>query len=447
MPLPPLRTATAYCRFFAYALALGSTAPLLSACSTDPPTRTEKTTPAKPAGATPAAAPLHVRFYLEYSGGMKGFMPRSTGATGQPTEFQTRVRGLVSEINGNPAVGEATYALTLTPRDGKVQHQPVAFNELKKVLQGDGPAPALGTEMPELLESVLSQPTAGQEVSILVSDFIYGPENRGKFSSFQEDIRDALAGASKQGLAVAVYGDTSAFRGNYFPAVKPAGGRPYRALAGDYVPYYLWVMGPPAQVAQFHERVWGAQAPAQQVFFGMEYPAPAYAVRLQPQLKPQGSALACTDGKTCHSVEAKLAAGPAEFAVGLDLAALPATQQQSAVLNAALRLDAPNTDAQLVPGSVRTLTAAERRQPALAAYSHVARVRVTKLFAADATLTLRLPAPPVPAWVAAWATSNDATPPTARTYRLDWILNGVQKAYGAAPAALFECAIHLTKKN
>lgn len=421
----------------------------LTGCGGEPPRREATTAKPKAAAAKPAAvAPLKVRFYLEYSGGMKGFMPKSTRATDQPTEFQTHVRGLASEINGNPAVAGATYALTLTPQAGKVQHQTVPFSQLKSVLQGEGPAPALGTEMPELLESVLTQPNAPQEVSVVVSDFIYGPENRGRFSSFQDDIRDALAVASKQQLAVAIYGDTSAFRGHYFPAVKPGGGRPYRDLAGDYVPYYVWVMGPPEQVQRFQREVFAAEAPAQQVFFGLTYPQVAYAARLQPLLKPQGK-VSCADGKTCHTVEGDFAAGPVEFAVGLDLAGLPADQQAPATLNAQLKLDAPNAQAQLVPGSVRALTDTERSHPALGGYTHVARLRVTRLFETPTTLTLRLPAPPVPAWVTAWATPDDANPATqpARTYRLDWIINGVRKAYGATPPPLFTCPISLIKKS
>ncbi|MBD2767466.1 hypothetical protein IC235_06125 [Hymenobacter sp. BT664] len=413
---------------------------LLGACGPEP-TETKSAHSAKgsqrtaPATAAPEAAPLQVNIFLEYSGGMKGFVPRG-GADKPPTEFQQRIGALITETQVSSAVAQRKYYLceNAAPRA-------VPFQQLRDVVQGEVNQAALGTELPQMLEGILSQPQATQQVSVIISDFIYGPARKSDFSQLPNLIRTSIAPVNQQQLAVAVFGETSHFYGSYFPAVKtPA---PKRTLAGEKVPYYVWVIGPPALVARYAAEVF-KNAPAQQAFFGLKTTAPAFAPLLlkltDPKLKPTGSVFGEDNGLTL-----KVSEDPADFTVGLNLKELPAAWQKPAFLAQQLRVRLPNGQASLLPNSVRVLTEDEQSgQPVLAPYTHVLRLRVSKLAGPTSTLSLTLPAPETPEWVAAWSTTNDNTP-APRTFGLDQILAGVRQSYPTPLPPVF--TVQLPLKN
>jgi hypothetical protein len=136
---------------------------------------------------------------------------------------------------------------------------------------------------------------------------------------------------------------------------------------------------------------------------------------------------------------------PVDFSVGLNLKELPAAWQQPAFLAQHLLVRLPNGQASLLPNSVRPLIDEEQSgQPVLAPYTHVLRLRVSKLAAPTATLTVSLPAPETPEWVGAWSTTNDNTP-APRTFGLDQLLTGVRQSYPTVLPAVF--TVQLPLKN
>ncbi|WP_210520185.1 hypothetical protein [Hymenobacter terricola] len=428
-------------RCFRLAGVLFGTISLLTACGSGP----AETTTSKPTkGATAAAAapemteaaPLRVSVFLEYSGGMKGFVPRG-GADKPPTEFQQRIGALITETQVNGAVAERKFYLceNAAPR-------PVKFDQMRDVVQGEVNQAALGTELPQMLEGILAMPQATQRVSVVISDFIYGPARKSDFSQLPNLIRTSIAPVSQQQLAVAVFGETSHFYGSYFPAVKTPMQK--RTLNGEKVPYYVWVIGPPAQVARFAAEVF-KNAPAQQAFFGLKATTPAFAPLLtkltDPKLKSSGGTVyAENNGLTLNPSD-----DPVDFSVGLDLKGLPAAWQNSAFLAQHLQVRLPNGQASLLPNSVRPLTDDEQSgQPVLAPYTHVLRLRVSKLAAPTGTLSVSLPAPETPDWVAAWSTTND-NQPAPRTFGLDQVLTGVRQSYPTPLPAVF--TVQLPLKN
>ncbi|GAA3969293.1 hypothetical protein [Hymenobacter antarcticus] len=443
MPISVSVGLPASCLFRRFRLAgvFFGTISLLSACTSEP----AETTASKPAkGAkvvaeVPAAtemAPLKVSVFLEYSGGMKGFVPRG-GADKPATEFQQRIGALITETQVSGAVAERKFYLceNAAPRA-------VPFQQLRDVVQGEVNQAALGTELPQMLEGILAMPQATQRVSVVISDFIYGPARKSDFSQLPNLIRTAIAPVSQQQLAVAVFGETSHFYGTYHPAVKTP--MPKRPLNGEKVPYYVWVIGPPAQVARFAAEVF-KNAPAQQAFFGLKTSQPAFAPLLtkltDPKLKSSGGTVyAENNGLTLNPSD-----DPVDFSVGMNLKELPAAWQKPAFLAQHLQVRLPNGQASLLPNSVRPLTEEEQSgQPVLAPYTHVARLRVSKLASPTATLTIALPAPETPEWVAAWSTTNDNTP-AARTFGLDQVLAGVRQSYPTPLPAVF--TVQLPLKN
>ena len=415
---------------------------LLGACGGPEPADTKSATPAKGAkiaAATPAAteaAPLRVSVFLEYSGGMKGFVPRG-GADKPATEFQQRIGALITETQVSGAVADRKYYLceNAAPRA-------VPFQQLRDVVQGEVNQAALGTELPQMLEGILNMPQATQQVSVIISDFIYGPARKSDFSQLPNLIRTSIAPVSQKQLAVAVFGETSRFYGTYHPAVKTP--TPKRAVNGEKLPYYVWVIGPPALVARYTAEVF-KNAPAQQAFFGLKTDTPAFAPLLtkltDPKLKSSGGTV-FAEG---NGLSVDVSDDPVDFSVGVNLRELPAAWQKPAFLAQHVQVRLPNGQASLLPNSVRVLTEDEQSgQPVLAPYTHVLRLRVSKLAAPTATLSLTLPAPETPEWVAAWSTANDNTP-APRTFGLDQILTGVRQSYPSPLPAVF--TVQLPLKN
>ena len=235
--------------------------------------------------------------------------------------------------------------------------KPVQFAELRNLVQGNVSQAALGTELPQMLEGILNRPKATEEVSVIISDFIYGPEDRSAFSQLPNLIRTAIAPVSRQQLAVAVFGEASKFYGTYHPAVKTP--QPKRTLSGEKIPYYVWVIGPPAQVARFTAEVF-RNAPAQQAFYGLKLPKPGFAPVLtklsDPKLKPSGGTV-FAEGE---GLSADVSDDPVDFSVGMNLADLPAAWQQPAFLAQNLQVRLPNGQAALQPNSLRLLTDTRR---------------------------------------------------------------------------------------
>lgn len=385
---------------------------------------------------------------MEYSGGMKGFVPTATAAT-QPTEFQQRVGNLLTETYSSPAVDKARFYLLLKD----TVREPVKFQDLLRVVKGQQNRAALGTELPDILASILGRPGASQEVSVLISDFVYGADNKANSSQLQNLIKVALVPVRRQRLAVAVLGEVSRFEGTFHPAVTTPVTK--RVLKRGKLPYYIWVVGPPAAVARYVRTVLPAPAPSvQQAFFGLSFPAlPAAAVLTGlpagSPLAPSGNASISFAGATAsRMLDVEDARQGGEFTVALNLSQLPAAWQQPAFLGHNLRVQLPGGTASLVPGSARELTADEKNAAALAPYTHRVRVRLDQLPPGRSTLTLSLPAPGVPAWVSQWSTENDNLPgPVPHTYRLNEILAGLRATFPAEPEPVFATTFTLANQD
>lgn len=411
---------------------------LLAGCGGDAAT-TPTAAPTAPRP-TAKAAPLHVNMLLELSGGMKGFMPVTTAAQ-QPTAFQQLVSQLASRTHSSPAVQDAQF--WLIRKDAPTT---VPYAHFRDVVQGNTREAALGTELPTMLENALALPGAPTKVTVLVSDFIYGPDKPSDVALMNVRITDALATATKQQLAVAVLGETSRFAGTYFPAVKTP--RRQQTLKGETLPYYLWVLGPPAAVGRYLNEVLPATGAApQQAYFGLNFKQVPYAAVLTQV--PAGSPLAPSgEGSISYagaaastSLEVSDAKDGVDFTVALNLSQLPAAWREPAFLTQHLRVSLPGGAAKLVPGSVQALGST----PGLDAYTHTLRLHLSALPKGGATLVLALPAPGVPAWVSSWSTENDNQPGAQpRTYRLQEILNGVREAFPAQLPPVFTATFTLS---
>jgi hypothetical protein len=394
--------------------------------------------------------PLNVRFFLEYSGGMKGFMP--AGSAGQAaTEFQKRIGSLVTETQVNPLISEKQFFLIST--NGSPQSQP--FNKILGTVEGLNSSAALGTELPEMLSGIMALPGADQQVNIVISDFIYGPDIKASFALLPALIRSAIAPVSQKKLAVAVLAEKSHFYGTYYPAVKMVGTKsiPRRQLSGELVPYYTWIIGPPALVSRYVNQV-AKNLPLEQAFYGFTLPQLSYSALLtkisDPTLKPSGlgTIFINTDVENSivgHDLAADVSGGPIDFTVALNLSGLPRAWQQPTYLVKNLDVQLSQGQASLSAPAVTMLTAVQKsNSPILAPYTHAVRLRLSKLQNGTTPLMLTLRAPETPRWIVAWSTSNDSQS-AGQTFGLQYILQGVRESYPESLPPVFTA--RFTVKN
>ncbi|WP_162426089.1 hypothetical protein [Pontibacter pudoricolor] len=415
-------------------------------------TQTEKTVESAKSSATTTPAEtaptrVNVNVYLEISNGMKGFMPTPT--TGKAaTTFQNNLLKLISEVQDGRYVAEKGFYLAKEDAQSRPVLDSVSYNTMKSYIVSGIKDDVRGTPLPAMLKSALQKSIDQGAVSVIISDFIHGPDPRdqGQFISLDADIRSSLREAEHQGLAIAILGNSSEFFGTYHPAVKKPEQR--RTLNGVEIPYYIWVIGPQQDVQVVTNRVL-RNLPAQQAYFGFKYESIPYSALLkEKQFRPAGVVYCSSrNADPCTAVNLQPAKDePVEFTIGLDLSQLPISMQTIDYLKKNLKVTSNGSRPTIV--SVKAADETIKATPDLAKYSHFVRVRVPELTANSGTISVQLPQV-TPAWIKTWSTDNDNNPASApkKTYQLTKIIDGVQALYRDQNDFVFSATIQFNKAD
>jgi hypothetical protein len=414
------------------ALVLGGAT--LNGCG-EPDKATEKVSAGK-ANKTPAAAISQVSVFVDASTGMRGFMhSNAPGEAG--SQFQRTITEVLSNINGQRATGQAAPAYYFvqesTPSNPHAL-RPTTYAELSNTVSTGIEKPALGTEMPTMLREILKlQKGKPGTVSVVISDFIYAPPDPKQTWKVKTDVKDALSEASAANLAISIFAGTSEFRDKFFPGNRTR----FQVLKGSRLPYYVWVLGEPTAVA--------AATPLLKPLMGAGFERVSYNLPAPPAavfehfgnvgewyVDKTGSRQ--TQPLTLHVAKNLSRQEPAEFVLALDLSNSPATEAAS--LPKQLQLDEAGTGATLPKVWLARDEAKTPRSPALATYTHLAKVHLERLPGQKpATLRLLLPRTQ-PAWVAKYSTLNDSNIAAQgpKTFLLSEVLQGVQDYYDQQPA-------------
>jgi hypothetical protein len=408
---------------------------LLAACSHNKEARQRPDAAATPPSSAPTGAKLsQLNVFVDMSGGMQGFVhPVAAGATG--SGFQQTVTELLSAVNAQKSAQPAYYFFKeSTPADARLL-VPSTYAAMRSTISGGLKNAARGSELPQMLSEALKlQAKKPGTVSLLISDFIFAPKDKGQTWDAKTFIKDALNEVEPAKLAVSVFANTSDYRGNFYPGNRTGP----QKLTGEPVPYYIWVLGDPALVAQADAGLLRKLAGQPQAHYNVDF-APPYAVL--DYLDPTGSWMVPTPGapgETPRIVFTKkpTAGQPAEAVIGLNLNPLPPSQASQASLKT-LRLDAPDAaPATLVRVWPLTQEPAAKAQPALTKYTHFARLRFAGAPATRATLRLEM-ARPTAAWIATYSTNSDSNLKAQgpKTFHLREVLAGVDEYFASEPSA------------
>ena len=351
---------------------------LLSDCGG--PSPQEKSAGGQPTEtASAAVAKLgQINVFVDMSGGMQGFVhPVAPGASG--SGFQNTVTDLLSDVNAQKTRQRTPpgyyFFKESTPVDARLL-VPSSYDEMTSTVSGGLKNAARGSELPQMLREALKlQAQKPGTVSLLISDFIFAPKEKGQTWKIKTFIKDALSEGDASKLAVSVFANTSEYRGNFYPGNRSG----KQALNGEKIPYYIWVLGDPALVAQVDAGLLGKLAAQPQAHYNVRF-RPAYAVldfyepmvgKWTAENGAPGTMPAVTFRQKPNFRE------PAEVVLGLNLRTLPPSQTNELSLKT-LRLADGAGPATLVRAWPLAQEPAAKSQPAFARYTHFVQLRFTQ---------------------------------------------------------------------
>jgi hypothetical protein len=408
---------------------------LTAACTPDKAGKQGAAGPQNQPTATPSAPKLsQINVFVDMSGGMQGFVhPVAAGSTG--SGFQQTVTELLSAVNAQRATQPAYYFFKeSTPADARLL-VPSTYAAMRSTVSGGLKNAARGSELPQMLSEALKlQAKKPGTVSLLISDFIFAPKDKSQTWDVKTFIKDALSEVAPDKLAVSVFANTSDYRGNFYPGNRTGS----QKLSGEQVPYYIWVLGDPALVAQADAGLLRKLASQPQAHYNVDF-APPYAVL--DYLDPAGSWMVPTPDTPSETprvvfTQKPTAGKPAEVTIGLNLSPLPPSQASQASLRT-LRLTTPDAaPATLVRVWPLAQEPAAKAQPALAKYTHFARLRIAGAPATRTALHLDMMRPAA-SWVASYSTNSDSNIKAQgpKTFHLREVLAGVDEYFANEPSA------------
>ena len=394
-----------------------------------------------------------INVFVDMSGGMQGFMHSNDPTRNEAASaFQRTVIDLLSDVNSFSPKLKAPPAYYFfkekEPTNPKLL-VPSSYEQMTATVSGGLKNAARGSELPQMLSEALKlQASKPGTVSILISDFIFAPQNVKDTWRIKTFIKDALNAVAPAKLAVSVFANTSEFRGNFYPGNRT---RPPQVLNGEKLPYYIWVLGDPALVAQVDGDLLKQLAAQPQAHYNVAFTPPYSVPDFLTDPVGRWTVTESADGNVpkVAFTEKPTMGKPAEVVVALDLSKLPASVASQANAKT-LRLTENNVGATLTRVFSLAQMSDANLQPALKKYTHFAQLRFVQAPAGAVTLHLEL-ARTEPAWVAGYTTMWDSgiKKQGPKTYYLREVMLGVEEYFAGEPGAqrVFSLPVQVETRN
>ncbi|CCH00130.1 hypothetical protein FAES_2121 [Fibrella aestuarina BUZ 2] len=427
----PRHHTTRYMKFTALTLAI---ALLMTACGGGKKRdKQEASTPTK----TEQVGKVH--FFLETSASMGGYLNGGT-------TFKDVVSDVVTKANQLRPVSLNTISGKTQPVSGDV-------NTFVAQMATTPLATGKSSELHKIFREV-GERAKGNDVAIFVSDCILSfpdadikrdPEvNRNNASStLKNSIYDQFATFSKQGIGATVLAYTSPFNGTYYTYQNQK-----QKLAGEQRPFYIWIIGKQSLVGTFAGQLLESLSttPAKRLDFGAAGALKAYDLLFSANKSGDWRA----ERNNVTEIEMGRKAKPVEFAIAVNLNALPGYAQEETYLQKNLNVAVDNGAVKLVKvqrkAALNTDRMSDREQKLLSQNTHVLTFHVDNLFDETATVTLKLPVR-FDSWYTNWSTMDDrtATGRQGKTFALEHLMTGVREAYQTSGNEFAAMSIKLSK--
>lgn len=360
-----------------------------------------------------ADVPPSINVFLETSGSMFGFMPANTA-----TNFQTDMWRLISSLNSAKKKGLSIYQV-------KDTNNPVKLLDIgsfrEKMNSGEFQA-ATSTDIPLMLDSVLAR-TDKNSVSILISDLIFSPEEKGntapKLSQVTTDIRARFEG---KGLSSVIFHFNSDFKG--------------RSANPKQSPYYVWIIGKESAVLNIASTVKSNFPKNEQIDFGIS--ARHVDGTIVPGINTSGNALAvkCQEDNRYYAWSEYNDEG-LEFYLALNLSNYPNFVQDPNYLRRNLEIESSQAELQLVSVETREfktkINSSDNKLLQQLGATHLLKYKLKNAYEEEAVVQFRIKNE-LPKWIAIVNSPTDDLSRT-KTFGLVNMIKGLDEAYKGITSA------------
>lgn len=248
-----------------------------------------------------------INFFLETSGSMFGFMPGNHN-----TGFQDQVWDILSYFQDARNTKVKLFQITAKDKAPDTLN----FLTFRKDMNLGKFKSVDNTDIPEMIDVILAR-TDKNAVSILTSDLVFSPADStpALMSEISSDIRSRFA---NKGYGCELIQSFSGFYKHDKTYVPVS-------------PYYFWIVGSPANVADAARQLKSRLPKFNEIAFGLPGPVVAYTLEPYEVPNPSASPSVCTENGSYYSYSGwDKSTTPIDLCVAMDLSDLTADQQTPA---------------------------------------------------------------------------------------------------------------------
>lgn len=365
----------------------------------------------------------NLQVYLEISGSMKGYMPKQTGRS---TGFQKQMASLFSwfvtsvESNSKKFYGIKDDQTTL-----EFESKDDVASKISRAEFDFGKT----TTLPDLVEKIIKK-TNPEDISIIVSDFLYSPPNALNLEgTLNVRLREMFL--KRPEMALSVYAFKSDYSGKFYTVTNQV----IENCCSDERPYYVWVLGKQSLVEQIDKLMTEKMSFSEELHIGKKYETINGEILSQSGRNPESlwqrksnCPNIITEAKNI-SEEEKLT-----YTIGLDLSKLPKQHQNLEYLKANLSVRSPNSKSNITKiYTYKEFESKVAKEDVVLAkkYTHFVEIETYSVdVPCKASLNLELKNS-LPTWIETWNTESDETDAerNGKTVLLKRVVSGIHEAH------------------
>ena len=354
---------------------------------------------------------------------MKGYMP---GKKGKSTSFQKDMASLFSWLVTNVnASSKKFYGI----KDDKTTIEFESKDDVASKISRANFSFGATTTLPDLVENVINQ-NKKEDVSIIVSDFLYSPPNMMNLEgTLNVRLREMFL--KHPNMALSVYAFKSDFVGRFYTVSNQT----VLNCCSDKRPYYVWVLGEQSLVEQIDKII-----NEKNINFLKELHVGKTYKKIEGEILSQSGRDETSIWQRkaeCGNIitEGKIRDGERlTYTIGLNLNNLPTYYKNKTYLQDNLKAVSSNSSTQIK--TIRTYSEFKKNinpeDVVLAKkYTHFVEVKTVSVDdPCKATINLELKSS-LPKWIDTWNTESDETDAerSERTVLLKRIFSGINEAY------------------
>jgi len=368
-----------------------------------------------------------INIFLETSASMQGYMPRSNPAT----EFQTIIPDIISKLDENFKGKVKFYSVFKS----NTPFTKMRLNEARENILKGGFNWSGSTYIPAMIDSITKSYLKKSTINILLSDFIYSPEDKNS-----KIVQLAATDIRAVSNSLTSYSTTFICLFSEYRSTVCS-----NKMSTTKSPYYAFLQGNPENIRiiekLFHESIKNSNIKYNELNFGLKYNRPFYSVFPYTETTSNFIANSCAPIQDSYLSIQDISQDSGgnniiEFWLGLDLGGFPEYSRDSVYLKNNLKCKIGNGVAKIVKIEFIPYSNVHKDDiPIAQKCSHIVKFRVSGLSECVSILSLSLKFT-MPTWKNTLNENLDENN-RERTFGLEKIISGFEQAYCSEDSAYF----------